>query len=342
MKKKLIKKLFITLLINTIFLMFIVTTNVRAVSNEKLGSVLEEVSEGTEETEQLLVVEEKIMEYDVRTNTTREVDLQELTQKASKLRTKNADGSLSIESIKGTAQYMSKVFPIKSNYSVFSSSRDKISDTSILPYSAVCRITFSDPSSSSGKSLGSGALVGKNILLTSAHCVFDKNNNNVKFENWIAEPAYNIGRYNNLASGWSRVYYSNAWMSNHSYEYDWAICVLENSVGSTVGALGAQSYNTNSEMDNLNVRTFGYPVNGSPNNGGQLQYVTFGKIEKCYDNWFKYTGDISGGMSGGPIMLTDSNKIVGITCQKYLVQDAGRAWRMTTDAINLIAELRNS
>ncbi len=67
---------------------------------------------------------------------------------------------------------------------------------------------------------GSGALVGKNLLLTAAHCVFDKYNNNATYTEWKALPGYNNGMLNNLASGWATVYYSNAWLSGHDHEYD--------------------------------------------------------------------------------------------------------------------------
>lgn len=45
-------------------------------------------------------------------------------------------------------------------------------------------------------------------------------------------------------------------------------------------------------------------------------------------------------MSGGPVTRTDAYKVVGVTSEKYLFQDAGRAWRMTLDVFNLIASLR--
>ena len=46
-------------------------------------------------------------------------------------------------------------------------------------------------------------------------------------------------------------------------------------------------------------------------------------------------------MSGGPVSRTDDYKVVGVTSEKYLFQDAGRAWRMTLDVLNLVADLRN-
>ncbi len=199
------------------------------------------------------------MEYDARTGITKEVDMEELRQISTILKSKNGNNSLSVESIEPSKEYMSKSVSKAPNYSLFSSNRVEIGDTSELPYSAVCKIYFSNPSSSTGRGMGSGTLVAKNAVLTSAHCVFDKNNNNAKFENWVACPAYNGAPYRNLESGWSKVYYSSAWKSNHSHEYDWAVCVLEKSLGDVVGAVGATSYETTSEMRNIAVRTFRLP-----------------------------------------------------------------------------------
>ena len=83
---------------------------------------------------------------------------------------------------------------------------------------------------------------------------------------------------------------------------------------------------------------FGYPKNVS---GGYSQILTPGKIEACYTNWFKFSGDISGGMSGGSVMLKNENKIIGVTSQSYNLGNYGRAWRMTNNVILLIIDIRN-
>lgn len=257
MQKYLFIKLFITLLISTMFSILILTNNVKAISTKEEATVVEEFSyEEVIDTQESSYVEEKIMEYDAKTGITREVDMEELRQISNILKSKNGNNSLSVESIEPSKKYISKSVSKMPNYSILSSDREMIGDTTILPFSAVCKIYFSDPSSSTSRGMGSGSLVAKNAVLTAAHCVFDKNNNNAKFENWKAYPAYIGCPYKNLESGWSKVYYSSAWKSNHSYEYDWALCVLEKSLGDVVGAVGAKSYNTTSEMKDVAVRAF--------------------------------------------------------------------------------------
>lgn len=83
---------------------------------------------------------------------------------------------------------------------------------------------------------------------------------------------------------------------------------------------------------------FGYPRDES---NGYFQYLTRGKIESSYTNWFKFTGNVSGGMSGGPVMLENENNVVGVASEKYNLQEAGKAWRMTNDVILLIIDIRN-
>lgn len=259
MRRKLFTKLNI-ILFSVIFLMFISTNNVKAKSTEEVTSVLEEVSEeNIIDTEENLVLEEKIMKYDVRTGETTEVDMEELTQAAAKIRNKNASNSSSIESIAPSEEYVKYMNNIKPSYSVLSVDRNRVTDTSALPYSAVCRIMFTNPSSSTGKSLGSGALVAKGTVLTAAHCVFDKNNNDAMFADWIAEPAYNGGPYQNLNSSYHTVYYSSLWREKHNEQYDWALCVLNNPVGRIVGAVGAETYADDSSLKNLEVRTLRLP-----------------------------------------------------------------------------------
>lgn len=262
MRKNLFTKLCIALLISAMFSILILTSNVRAISTEE-SSVLDDApEEEIIDKEETSYVEEKIMEYDAKTGITKEVDIEELRQMSTILRSKNENNSLSAESIepsKEYKEYMSKYFSKGPNYSLLSSdttNREIVGNTTILPYSAVCKLYYSDPSASSGLGRASGTLVAKNAVLTSAHCVFDQKNNNAKFENWVAHPAFNGAPYKDLTSGWSKVYYSSKWTSTHSYEYDWALCILEQSLGSVVGAVGLQSYETASEMKNIEVRTF--------------------------------------------------------------------------------------
>ncbi len=43
---------------------------------------------------------------------------------------------------------------------------------------------------------------------------------------------------------------------------------------------------------------------------GNPQILISGKISSCYNNWFTFSGNISGDMSGAPAMLKNENKII--------------------------------
>lgn len=251
MKLNLLKKAFFMLLVITFLLVFTLSNNVKATNEEQAYYNPKEISEEMEK-EDSNYEEDKIMKYDAKTGKTTEVNMEELTQKASKFIKVNPDNSLSIDSIE-------PLFISNSNYkipsySTYSASRDRITNTTIPPYSAICRIKYKKD----GRSfIGSGTLVSSNVVLTAAHCVFDEENNNAKFADWEAQPGYNNHTYKGLSSGWSQVYYSNNWFSKHSYEDDWAVCVLNEDLGDDLGAFGLTYVpEDNSYLDNLEIRTY--------------------------------------------------------------------------------------
>lgn len=217
---KIRKKTFTILFILTIFFTFIINYNVEAteqiesdyLNNEDLGS------------------QEKIMKYDVLTNETTEVNMEELEQViSSKYSITN-----NTEYILNSYNPYTKNSSFNTTISPLSTSMSIITDTSILPYIATCKITYSEGN------LGTASIVGPSLALTAAHCVFDQDNNNEVFKNWTIYPGYNEKitgdkKYYGTPCGWSQVYYSSNWMSEHNYKDDWAICVLQSDVGNQVG-----------------------------------------------------------------------------------------------------------
>lgn len=219
--KKRLTRIFILLLVISIWVSF----TLKVSATEKI--------EDMEETMDI------IMKYDAKTNTTSEVNKEELEAALThSLQTTNSIEAYIPRSTKGNMR---------------ASSGTRV-DTSSFPYRAICKITAHN---NKGDLIeGSGVLVGRNLLLTAAHCVYDTDNNNAIFGDWKAAPGFNNSLYRGQVSGWATVYYSSAWMSGHSYQYDWALCVMEKEdIGDYTGYLGAQVYGTNSEMVNLDVST---------------------------------------------------------------------------------------
>lgn len=262
--------------------------------------------------EETLGTEEKIMKYNAKTQETTEVNIFEL----KKLLT------LQIGTKSSLCNSIPPYDPFENSIKVFSAdTAERVTDTYTFPNRVTCRIVAQTTSNNiTSNTYGTCAIVGPNVGLTAAHCVFDQNNGNAIKKNWTIYPGCNgldenrNPIYYGTACGWDEVYYSSKWMETHSNEYDWAICVLQSDVGNQLGWFGVQSYGSNSELNNVNVRTYGYP--GDTNYGffsdARYQYTTGEKIMSVSDRYFKYSGWTFGGFSGGPITRISDNYIVGV------------------------------
>lgn len=340
MKKNLVTKVLGALIISITFLIFITNYNVEATS-----SILNETLEA----------EEKIMEYDAITGETREVDMKELRQIIATQNNMNENGDNScssyntnlskieleplapseiIDRVIDTSSSQTELEPLASSEIV-----DRVTNTSSFPYRATCR-TKSNTSSGDTR-YGTAAIVGPKVALTAAHCVFDMDDGDAKLLNWVVYPGYNDGSYYVGSCGWTKVYYSNNWKSTHDKQYDWAICVLGEDLGSKTGCFGLTNYDSDSELKNLPVRVLGYP--GDKNYGffsdARYQYQSHGDISSVFTNYFEYSSWVFGGFSGGPIMNTSNNFIVGVH-RGHLNNGKAIGVRISKDMITLIQELR--
>ena len=194
----------------------------------------------------------------------------------------------------------------------------------------ICRIKAN---ANDGQLIGTGFLLGKNILVTAAHLVFDPDNNDAIYSNWVAYPGYDLGSsYNNASSGWSQVYYSSAWLSTHSPDYDWCICIL-NASDLGVGWLGATAYTNNSDMNNLSAKVQGYPYYGG--GVGEIQKYTTGYIYNTQNYYFSSTAGVSEGMSGSPYLRSD-DVVVGVCHGYWENTEISVGVRITSNMINII------
>ena len=253
---------------------------------------------------------EKIMKYDAETGEITEVDTNEIKNVINSNdynnRTKK-NNSLNIKDIKFANRALEQ-------------------STSL----ATCKII-------SNEIAGTAALVGNNVALTAAHCIWNADTKK-KYENLVVYPNYNNGAYNLngtlMASGWKTAYYSNGWMnsSGSPVEYDWAILVLEKELGNTLGYFDVS---TNTPSIGYSCGVYGYSMN--LNNGNSL-YFSSGTISLKYSKWFTYKATVYSGFSGGPI-INSSGKIIGV---HKGMQDNGSAVgvRITSDMQNIILGLR--
>lgn len=263
--------------------------------------------------------QEKIMKYDARTQETTEVNTDEISTLSASLGGKSSSTSAYIPSKFSSALN----FPTPMSDGWFS----KVNNPFEYPYTAVGKVF-------AGGYTGTGYLVGPNIVLTSAHLIFDDNNN---FYNWSFSPAYNNGNYNGKNGGWEQVWYSDNWKTTHAAAYDWAICKMYDNFGDDFGWFGAFCHSTNAEYNNTNVKMVGYP--GSYENA-KYQYWGDGKIQTTYDGYFYSNIGSVGGFSGSPVYVTDgSYAAVGIN-HGHTSDGREIGTKITQNMINIIRDLK--
>ena len=327
MKKNFLTKLLIVLLLTIMTATLVFSTNVRATSmdvNGKKTYVVDEFLDEESFTEAQSTQEEKIMMYDATTGETTEIDMDNLAQKIATTYTRNGGNYTRTESYDPLA-FLEEPNPI-TPYSTYT----RVTNTSTFPYRVTCRIKAEVYGN---ELIGSGYLVGSNLLLTNAHCVMNMDDNDQTFADWVAYPGYNNGAYNGVSSGWSKIIYSSNWKGNHSVADDWCLCILNSNIGSQVGWFGCQSYGTNAEMNGLAVKTIGYAASEG---NGKYQYYSTGTLSNVQNGYFYSSAMSTGGMSGGPVTRTSDNYAVGINRGHTSTSAVGV--RITQNIINLILE----
>lgn len=183
--------------------------------------------------------EYKVMKYDRITNETTEVNMEEVRMAVEKAISENKINTQR----DSTNSYSPYKFDERSEMmvnTVLSTNSEPTIDVDIVNSMVFnrknCKITVTDDS---GQRLtGSAVLVGEKLALTGAHCVFKKDGS--FYRNWTIYPGYKNGSVQGgVTCGWSQVYYStnynpDPWIAN-DYADDWAICVLEEPLGSYNG-----------------------------------------------------------------------------------------------------------
>lgn len=204
------------------------------------------------------------------------------------------------------------------------------------PYNSVCKIITNE-------AVGSGYLVGPNLLLTAAHCFLDENGN--VLDNWTCYPSYENGMYNNLSSGWQEATFGD-WASSGSAQGDWCVVRLDWNIGDEIGWIGCQSYGTNAEMNEMIVHSAGYPhtdQNDVNNNtyitqvyNGECQYYSPGNILTTYNGYFRMSAYPVFGMSGGPVINWTNDVAVGINHALSTDEKVTFGCRIHQEIINII------
>ncbi len=297
--------------------------------------------------EEFLKIDAKLMKYDAKTGETTEVNKEELVRQIEDNTKLNRQPFNSLPAYFPDMKNNYKTMDFRKKLSSSINSAEKITDTSVPRYRGTCRIEAQSIDNVNKMMTGSGFLVGPNLAITAAHCVFDGNKNNQGYPNWTIFAAYNNHIYGDAdVCGWKQVYYYDTWMNTHDYNFDIALCVLEADVGEQVGYYGLRVYSSDSALQGTRVDLQGYPSNEAEGftEGGYYQYKTSGTVTSVSPRAFEGDYYSTNGFSGGPVLPSDNPYVVlGVhTASKGLFNKKSISVRISQDLSDLVANLRQN
>lgn len=321
------------LIINLILVsFFILSINYNTYASFEEETVIEE-NEEVSTNEEIIP---KICEYDKTTNETTIIDIDSVQS------IMNFETVYSKTSLSETPSYRNNLFLNTAR----AGSQFYFANTGLEPYKYVCRITTSD------FQYGTGYLVGPNLLLTCAHCVFADRDPSQQYSGWTCWPRYDEGLDSSLlySSGWNKIYYSTGYtesiFDSTSDKYDWCLCVLSEPLGTKMGDwLACAAYSEDSNLDSIPVQAIGYPrVYDESENvfkfSGKVMHYSLGTISNTNPLYFDTNAKTYGGMSGGPVINTDNAYVIGLIKGSYKNNaDITYVVRLTTELVNLINSL---
>ncbi|MBO5380295.1 MAG: trypsin-like serine protease [Clostridia bacterium] len=202
------------------------------------------------------------------------------------------------------------------NSIIGSDGRVEVSDTEVMPYSAICYIEIDWPDGSTG--LGTAWMIYKDLAVTAGHCMYSSANGGwaESIKIWPGKDGY--GFWNNPygTAKSSALHTASQWVESEDWEYDWGIIELDENIGEDTGWFGI-GWSSN-DMTGTNVTISGYPGEERYH-----QYKMSGKITKSEALKIYYnTIDTTGGQSGSPIYTSD-NIAYGIHCYGSSTENSG-------------------
>jgi len=209
--------------------------------------------------------------------------------------------------------------------------RIHISNTMVFPYWRIGELDWSDTSNVAYQGGCSGSIIGKDLVLTAAHCVFNSN------KEWITPKYFAPGRMKSW-SPWGkwqvrRAVIPTPYFNSLDSSYDWAILLMHpkgnmGSIGDYMGKLGMVQ--TPCTVD-TNFHITGYPADkehgtmwtnpvgvhsaNSYCSNGETSYASYSLTEhQQATGWRRkiyHTADTYGAQSGSPV-YDSSNRVFGV------------------------------
>ncbi|MBI4581537.1 MAG: trypsin-like serine protease [Planctomycetes bacterium] len=144
-------------------------------------------------------------------------------------------------------------------------------------------------------SSGTGALIGRSVVLTAGHCIYDPD------RGWADQVIFIPGK-NGDDEPFGRAYSTHtvsqrAWVEDQDARYDLAMIVLDEPLGEQTGHMEIAVQPT-SFFINRNLNTAGYPGEERP---AGYQYLSSGPAIDVQDGLIRDTMDSEPGQSGSPV-----------------------------------------
>lgn len=171
--------------------------------------------------------------------------------------------------------------------------RKRVLSTEEYPFRMICKLSMNFHGQPTYA--GSGALIGENIILTAAHNVYDS----AMGAAHTITVAPGQADYDVLPFGEytvSKVFFPEAYKTNHATDNDYACLVIDEPIGRKVGYFDIMSPSDNLLRNSI-LRLTGYPGD----KGGTQMWHHFSPPDKISDTTITYKADTYGGNSGGPI-----------------------------------------
>ncbi len=208
--------------------------------------------------------------------------------------------------------------------------RKAVTDITKLPYSAICVI-------SSDFGQGTGAFIGKNLILTAAHNLLNENGKETTTISIVAG-----------AAGHSAMLRTPTISSFHYCELagtelftdgnDFAIIVLEDCVDNRIGYLHMKALSDADLSSLTEVTVAGYPGDKCDANVGYLLFESTAKAKSEPNSMISYELDTYYGESGAPVWFVKDNEYYTIGVHVRSDKHSNWATRLTSSTAKKIEE----